>query len=189
MCANYLSMASQTLSVQCSRCRTSRAAEFIKLCGGCHTTKYCSVDCQRADWREGGHKLECKKIGAAASAAADRVKGETLKSVPEGQMNALFDLANMALSVSPPLVGQRTMQEYQASFPAARGNAASAEHKPKAPYYPGGPEIRAGWGNAYTWKTCFSSPLEIAVNKLNAVALESLINKGDDSMRIYSVCF
>jgi hypothetical protein len=31
----------------------------LKLCGGCHTTRYCSIECQRKDWKM-GHKEACK---------------------------------------------------------------------------------------------------------------------------------
>jgi hypothetical protein len=31
----------------------------LKLCGGCHTTRYCSTECQKKDWKM-GHKAMCK---------------------------------------------------------------------------------------------------------------------------------
>lgn len=33
-----------------------------KLCNGCKTVRYCSEECQKADWK--GHKRACKLIGA-----------------------------------------------------------------------------------------------------------------------------
>ncbi|CAJ1953013.1 unnamed protein product [Cylindrotheca closterium] len=33
-------------------------------CSKCTITYYCGRDCQRKDWKEGGHKQECKKIAA-----------------------------------------------------------------------------------------------------------------------------
>ena len=38
-------------------------------CGGCHQTRYCGTACQRSHWR-GGHKLACRKAGAATSPPA-----------------------------------------------------------------------------------------------------------------------
>ncbi|KAG2497416.1 hypothetical protein HYH03_004571 [Edaphochlamys debaryana] len=39
----------------------------LKRCGGCGAVRYCSAECQRADWR-GGHKEQCKAAGAGAGA-------------------------------------------------------------------------------------------------------------------------
>jgi hypothetical protein len=33
----------------------------LKLCGGCHITRYCSIECQRKDWKL-GHKAVCLTI-------------------------------------------------------------------------------------------------------------------------------
>jgi hypothetical protein len=33
----------------------------LKLCGGCRTTRYCSTECQRKDWKM-GHKEVCKSL-------------------------------------------------------------------------------------------------------------------------------
>ena len=33
-----------------------------KQCSRCTCVYYCSVDCQRKHWKEGGHKDECKKL-------------------------------------------------------------------------------------------------------------------------------
>jgi len=31
-------------------------------CKGCHIASYCSIDCQKRDWKEGGHAVECEAI-------------------------------------------------------------------------------------------------------------------------------
>ncbi|XP_070535093.1 uncharacterized protein [Ptychodera flava] len=48
---------------QCQKVET-KVQEF-KVCSGCHLVCYCSVACQRSDWKRGGHKRNCKllKIG------------------------------------------------------------------------------------------------------------------------------
>ena len=40
----------------------------------CGTTQYCSVDCQRIDWRERGHRKACKKIRDERAAEAARAE-------------------------------------------------------------------------------------------------------------------
>ncbi|KAH8068544.1 hypothetical protein JL721_6690 [Aureococcus anophagefferens] len=52
--------------------------EKAKLNCPCETTQYCSVACQKVDWRERGHREACKKIrderaAEAAGAAAPAV--------------------------------------------------------------------------------------------------------------------
>ena len=39
----------------CAHCEKSRAD--LKRCSRCHTTNYCSSDCQRSDWKR--HKVAC----------------------------------------------------------------------------------------------------------------------------------
>lgn len=39
----------------------SEAALPTLLCSGCRGARYCSVECQRAAWLEGGHGMVCKK--------------------------------------------------------------------------------------------------------------------------------
>ena len=45
----------------CHFCAKSQAqiADRLKLCNGCRSVSYCSVECQRNDWR--AHKKECAK--------------------------------------------------------------------------------------------------------------------------------
>lgn len=48
-------------SVHCSR--EGCACEKANLvCANCKTARYCSKDCQLADWKSGGHKQVCKPI-------------------------------------------------------------------------------------------------------------------------------
>jgi hypothetical protein len=53
--------------VECAVCRRKPGdpgvPATLKLCGGCHTTRYCSAECQRKDWKM-GHKEVCKVYGS-----------------------------------------------------------------------------------------------------------------------------
>ena len=48
------------LSSMCRVC--GEEGERYKQCSRCTCVYYCSVDCQRKDWKENGHKEECKKL-------------------------------------------------------------------------------------------------------------------------------
>lgn len=39
----------------------SEAALKTLLCGGCRKARYCCLECQKAAWLEGGHRLVCRK--------------------------------------------------------------------------------------------------------------------------------
>ncbi|VDB92107.1 unnamed protein product [Peniophora sp. CBMAI 1063] len=43
------------------RARMTSPAD-LKSCGGCKQARYCSTECQKNDWRKGGHKLLCQKF-------------------------------------------------------------------------------------------------------------------------------
>ncbi|KAJ6566862.1 hypothetical protein B0H19DRAFT_714977 [Mycena capillaripes] len=46
----------------CGQCLRIGPKSLFGRCGGCHTVYYCSSDCQRKDWRHGGHRLRCSSI-------------------------------------------------------------------------------------------------------------------------------
>jgi TPR repeat protein len=48
------------LSSICRVC--GKDGEGYKCCSRCKCVHYCSVGCQRKDWKENGHKEECKKL-------------------------------------------------------------------------------------------------------------------------------
>ena len=53
----------EILSDLSSMCRVcGKKGERYKQCSRCTCVYYCSVDCQRKDWKENGHKEECKKL-------------------------------------------------------------------------------------------------------------------------------
>jgi TPR repeat protein len=48
----------------------------------CETTQYCSVECQRIDWRDRGHRKACKKIRNERAAEAARAEAEAEAPTP-----------------------------------------------------------------------------------------------------------
>ena len=52
----------------CAKCaKTAASGIDLKHCAKCRTTRYCSRDCQKADWKT--HKKACVSNGVAAAAA------------------------------------------------------------------------------------------------------------------------
>ncbi|KAJ7783495.1 hypothetical protein DFH07DRAFT_727660 [Mycena maculata] len=47
--------------VQCAKCSTQDDGDQFKRCSRCKKTVYCSVECQRADWKS--HKPLCTPVG------------------------------------------------------------------------------------------------------------------------------
>ncbi|KAJ6487237.1 hypothetical protein C8R47DRAFT_1216429 [Mycena vitilis] len=44
----------------CDNCQKVDAKNTFQKCSGCSTTLYCSKECQRVAWKEGGHRDTCK---------------------------------------------------------------------------------------------------------------------------------
>ena len=64
-----------------ARAKEARARLTCTICGAksklpcpCGTTQYCSVACQKVDWRDRGHRKACKKIWAERAAEAARAE-------------------------------------------------------------------------------------------------------------------
>ena len=43
----------------CTVCNA--ASDSLKICSACKNATYCSIECQRKDWKD-GHKIQCKKL-------------------------------------------------------------------------------------------------------------------------------
>ena len=64
------------LRLTCTIC-----GEKAKLNCPCETTQYCSVACQKIDWRERGHRTACKKIRGERAAEAKRAEAPPPREV------------------------------------------------------------------------------------------------------------
>ncbi|KZV65130.1 hypothetical protein PENSPDRAFT_690127 [Peniophora sp. CONT] len=49
--------------VQC-RFHVEPSPTQMSACAGCGDVKYCSRDCQRQDWKQGGHRTQCRRLRA-----------------------------------------------------------------------------------------------------------------------------
>lgn len=47
-------------SDKCSSPFCTNVGGTLKTCGRCKAAKYCSTECQKADWKKGGHKQQCR---------------------------------------------------------------------------------------------------------------------------------
>ncbi len=54
------------------------AGAALMKCSRCHSAVYCSVDCQRADWK--AHKLDCKRLGVAYAMQRTMAQAGTVRS-------------------------------------------------------------------------------------------------------------
>ncbi|KAG6336252.1 hypothetical protein ID866_2829 [Astraeus odoratus] len=77
---------------RCEKCKTKGTG--LKLCARCRVTWYCSVDCQRADWKT--HKLNCHSFSSATTV--------TLKPLYQNPANMLSiaGVTREALGLSKP---------------------------------------------------------------------------------------
>ena len=51
----------------------------LKKCAGCETVYYCSPECQKKDWKEGGenmHKIQCARLVEMRARYMEKAKGE-----------------------------------------------------------------------------------------------------------------
>jgi len=67
-----------------ARVKNAKLRTLCTICGAkaklpcpCGTTQYCSVACQKVDWRERGHRKACKKIRDDRAAEAARAEAPT----------------------------------------------------------------------------------------------------------------
>ncbi|KAJ6587146.1 hypothetical protein DFH09DRAFT_869407, partial [Mycena vulgaris] len=70
-------------STQCAKCSKQDDAESFKQCSRCKKTIYCSVDCQRADWKS--HKTQC------APALAEGIVRGMILGCESDRQNGIFN--------------------------------------------------------------------------------------------------
>eukprot|EP00928_Gymnodinium_smaydae_P053353 TRINITY_DN37363_c0_g1_i1.p1 TRINITY_DN37363_c0_g1~~TRINITY_DN37363_c0_g1_i1.p1 ORF type:complete len:306 (+),score=21.60 TRINITY_DN37363_c0_g1_i1:61-918(+) len=75
------------MAVPCTSCGTSLAS---RICGGCRGVAYCSVSCQRSDWRR--HKPNCEASQSLGEVDANDIADDM---VPLGNATAVEHTINM----------------------------------------------------------------------------------------------
>ncbi len=58
----YLELSRRTRVAYCDCCgvEAEEGGKKHQVCAACHRRAYCSAECQRMDWKEGGHKGSCR---------------------------------------------------------------------------------------------------------------------------------
>ncbi|OCT45633.1 putative MYND domain protein [Cladophialophora carrionii] len=73
--------------MECAACRKPATDSApLKRCAKCHTTKYCSQDCQKDDWKH--HKKSCSRLAAARSGATPGPSTNTPSATPTNTNNS-----------------------------------------------------------------------------------------------------
>lgn len=77
MCANVDVSESRTAAPPCltlAQCGLIAEKGHFRRCSGCQEMHYCSIACQRVDWRSGGHRTHCAQYRSRSD--QQRVPGE-----------------------------------------------------------------------------------------------------------------
>ena len=83
----------------CKQCDAVSSEEEFSACGQCKQVRYCSTECQRIDWTEGGHKALCnglkrdKEIMDYIDTLNEKI--ETLTSRVDELTQRVYDLENV----------------------------------------------------------------------------------------------
>jgi len=100
----HLILITAALMTTCSSC--SSTSKPLKICSGCQSANYCSVDCQKSHWKE--HKQACKSMKAALTQVtlAKPGKGGQVDPLPtsDGQIDSLASITNALSSAFPATI-------------------------------------------------------------------------------------
>lgn len=73
----------------CCRCNKSLGGTEVKVCNECNRMAYCSRACQRDDWLNGGHKLNCCKCESFTAGLEGKFHGRLIPLMsPENERAA-----------------------------------------------------------------------------------------------------
>ncbi|KAL6829565.1 hypothetical protein J3E69DRAFT_365154 [Trichoderma sp. SZMC 28015] len=70
------------MDARCNTCKKGPPEVSLKRCAKCHTTPYCSRDCQKADWK--AHKKICSKNQSTNASSTASNSASTRLSPPKG---------------------------------------------------------------------------------------------------------
>ncbi|KAL7274993.1 hypothetical protein RUND412_002087 [Rhizina undulata] len=108
----------------CIACHTPDAP---KLCSGCRSVNYCSIDCQKPDWRK--HKPVCKEISEQLYASA-KLSAALSKSFTMKHADPKFRIAPVSYTkdtLAPPLGKLRALDQYQLDWTDAESGKKGSE--------------------------------------------------------------
>jgi hypothetical protein len=75
-------------TIRCRWCEITISPCDVKQCSACQRAHYCSKECQVQDWKEGGHKMMCKRMMAHGVKAQSRgASKKEIKSVKRLEEN------------------------------------------------------------------------------------------------------
>ncbi|KZV71164.1 hypothetical protein PENSPDRAFT_416085 [Peniophora sp. CONT] len=60
--ARYSQQGSRLCSWTTCRYYCTPAPNALSTCKGCQEARYCSRECQRSDWKQGGHRIVCRRV-------------------------------------------------------------------------------------------------------------------------------
>ena len=95
----------------CKQCDAVSSEEELSACSQCKQARYCSVECQRIDWTEGGHRAICnglkrdKEITSFIDALNEKI--ETLSSRVDELTKTNTDLLNRVYDLEVSALDQQ----------------------------------------------------------------------------------
>jgi len=116
---NLMTMASSTVTfTHCQKCGVASSPTLkIRACTRCYSVGYCSITCQKADWKD-GHKIRCGGSGGSGnSKPTSPVVVNPLRSVNNMSENRID---NASTRVPSDLVYNHPRKE---DFPSSRSNS------------------------------------------------------------------
>ncbi|KAJ7884512.1 hypothetical protein B0H13DRAFT_2343628 [Mycena leptocephala] len=142
----------------CDNVRCGRICEkaLLKRCTACLSFYYCSRECQRIDWREGGHREACSpsysfRLGAGDFSVRERLfmRAVLARDYEAAKWTTVYP-QQVTFMAAHPGATYFTLFDYRARQVKITVNAISAPHG-------GGPDWDA-WDGPAAWEALVSSP-------------------------------
>lgn len=97
----------------CRRCLKDLSKEEIKQCSRCKRATYCSKECQADDWKNGGHKIDCKHMVVSGIQAAESGGGkQDIKRAQKHEENASMAGNKVFSDHMGSIIAQACLRDY-----------------------------------------------------------------------------